>query len=148
MEELKKIYHFPVSNIVLGQAGVYCGLEDVWLELASGYFTLDLIPNQLVRNGTTSTTCPQIQLVLSGSNSQTNSGISVKVKLEGLKLAGDKGKGVPKLHFETISVTLVLRASITINFNVVTQKWESSAKMFQLEILSFKGPYGISKRYR
>jgi hypothetical protein len=40
LEVLKKEYYFPVSPIVLGQGGVYCALDDVWVEVASGFFIL------------------------------------------------------------------------------------------------------------
>jgi hypothetical protein len=73
------------------------------------------------------------------------SGFSVKIKLEGLKLAGDSGKGIPKLQFDSLSVTLVLQANIRLTFDSVTQKWDCPPKHFQFQILSFKGPYGISK---
>ncbi len=37
IECLKKEYFFPTSGLVLGQGGVYCGLDDLWLEQAAGY---------------------------------------------------------------------------------------------------------------
>lgn len=140
---LSQEYYFPTSHIVLGQGGIYCALEDVWVEVASGYFVCELIPNR---------DSPAIQVVLSGTRAGGGgssggpadgaemtmedeaaemvsspfsakgpapvptgapapgpNGISVKIKLEGLKLAGDSGTGVPKLGFDSISVTLVLQ---------------------------------------
>jgi hypothetical protein len=131
-----------VSPIVLGQGGVYCALDDLWVEVASGYFNLDIIPSNRE--------APTIRCVLSGASkhkADANSGMSVKIKLEGLKLAGDSGKGIPKLAFESISVTLVLQANIKLVYNTVTQKWDSPPKHFQIQILSFKGPYGMTKGY-
>ena len=130
-------YFFPIAPIVLGQGGVYCALDDVWLEQAAGYFMLDLVSSNRES--------PTIKLLLSGSKQNLDSGLSAKVKLEGLKLAGDNGKGVPKLQFDSVSVTLVIKATIHLSFNLLSEKWE--AKRFQIQIMSFKGPYGISKGY-
>lgn len=135
LESVKKRYYFPRSDIVIGQAGVYAGLDNVWLEHASSHFVLDVI---------SSVDKPQIKVTLTAGNS-SEKGMSVRLKLEGFKLAGDRGKGIPKLNLSTVTVTLVLTVSMIVDFNPKTCKWNATSKNFIIKLLSFKGPYGISK---
>ena len=61
-------------------------MDDLWLEHASGSFVLNLVPNK---------DSPQFNLRLSGAKAATDSGSSgmiVRLKIEGLKLAGEPGK--------------------------------------------------------
>ena len=90
---------------------------------------------------------PIIQIMLSGnkadssSNHSSNSisevekddGMSIRLKVEGFKLAGDKGKRVPKLKLQSVSVTMVLRVSITLEFDEKINK----VKIYKYHILSF-----------
>ena len=59
LETKKKTIFFPNSRIKVGQADVYLGLDDLWLESASGQFVLDLIPHPET---------PQIHLLLTGNS--------------------------------------------------------------------------------
>lgn len=72
-------------------------------------------------------------------------GISIRIKLDNFKLAGDRGKGVPKISLESTKVTVCVKVHMTIKFNVKANKWTTSPKDFRIELLSFKGPYGINK---
>ena len=84
---------------------------------------------------------PIIRIILSGTkadstssnNSSSNNninindidkddGMSVRLKVQGFKLAGDKGKRVPKLKLESVSVTMVLRVSIILEFDSQNKK--------------------------
>ena len=75
LEKKKKILFFPLSRIRLGQAGVYLGLDDVWLESASGHFLLDLIPHSET---------PRIHLLLSGTVFDPDAGISIRLLFQRL----------------------------------------------------------------
>ena len=124
------------------QGGIFAGLDDLWLELASGCFSLEMIPCCHKHENK-----PIIQIMLSGnkadssSNHSSNSisevekddGMSIRLKVEGFKLAGDKGKRVPKLKLQSVSVTMVLRVSITLEFDEKINK----VKIYKYHILSF-----------
>jgi hypothetical protein len=69
----------------------------------------------------------------------------VRLRLQGLKLAGDKGRSVPKLHFDSIDVLLVLRASLLVTFNMESLLWEAQPASFRIQVVRFKGPYGLSR---
>lgn len=137
LESVKKRFYFPNSSIVVGQGGVYAGLDDVWLEHASGHFEIELVPCK---------DKPQIKVVLtSGNISEGEKGVSIRLKAEGFKLAGDKGKGIPKLSMSSIKLTLVLVANILIDYDHKLSKWVTNSKNFSIKLVSFKGPYGTSK---
>lgn len=70
-------------------------------------------------------------------------GVIVKVKVMKLKIVGDKGKGVPKISFDSISLTLALRVNVVLLYDPISTKWE--ANVFKIEILSLKGPYGLNR---
>lgn len=127
---------------VLGQGGKYAAFDDFWLEQASGHFILNLIPHK---------DTPHINLRLGGANIRSRkksdtSGMVLTAKFEGFKLAGDSGTGVPKLKLDSVLVTIGLHVSIALDFNIAQRKWFTTPKNFRLEILSFKGPYGLNKR--
>jgi len=46
LETAKKQLYFPTSALVLGQQGVYAGLDDLWLERASGQLIINCIPHK------------------------------------------------------------------------------------------------------
>ena len=127
--------------------GVYAGLDDFWLEHLSGHFEFTCTPSRQQ---------PTITLILTGnkhatsgednlSNGTDRNGISLRVKADAFKLAGDKGKNVPKFTFDSIKVTVCVRILITIIFDTKTSKWTTNSKGFKIELLSFRGPYGINK---
>ena len=120
-----------ISAIVLGQQGVYAGLDDLWLERASGQLIVNCIPHQ-------GKDPPRIQLLLSNSHdvsasnntSQTGSagtgnkgggggegkagdgdagGLTVRIKAEGFRLAGESlmTRDLPHTHlspFNTLNM--------------------------------------------
>lgn len=143
---------------------VYAGLDDLWLERASGQLVVDLVPHK---------DSPRIDITLSNSSSATDSGsgsgantgtgagaaagsgtggagadgggLTVRLKAEGFRLVGDKGLRVPPIRLASVSVTAVVRVGISLVFNARTKKWSSSAKQFRVELLSFKGPVGLGR---
>lgn len=135
----RKIY-FPDSAITLGTGGVYFGLNDFWLQLLSGHYTVTLTPKKDAPS--------EISILLSGTNPKDpNSGVTVQFRAEGFKLAGDRGKNVPKLAFDNLKLAVSLTLNMVLSFDPNTKKWLLPAKGFNLRILSFKGPYGINRRY-
>lgn len=67
----------------------------------------------------------------------------MRLKVEGFKLAGDKGKSIPKLKFENLKVSLGLSCRVTFVYDDIKAQW--TCKTFNLKLLSFKGPYGITR---
>ena len=62
-------------------------------------------------------------------------------------LCTSQGKKVPKLSFDNLRLAVALTLQVTLTFDHVTKKWLLPSKNFNLRILSFKGPYGINRRY-
>ena len=133
-ETFKRQLYFPTSTVALGENGVYFALDDFFLEHASGQFILDLVPGR--RN-------PQVILLLTGTAVGDESGVSIRLKIGKFKLKGDKGKGVPSLSFDTIKVTTVLRVTAMLSFDMERKKWVCGSENFSIDMLYFRGPFGI-----
>jgi hypothetical protein len=88
------------------------GLEDFWLEHASGSFSLDVTPDRKT---------PSIELVLSGTAANPDGGIVVRCKAQGFRLAGDKGMKVPKLKFDNLKVSLSLGCKLCFSYDARKQ---------------------------
>jgi len=135
LEKKKREYFFPLHHLVVGDSGIYAGLDDIILDHMSGNFNLKINPSK---------DSPSISILITGKDS-LESGISINLKADGFQLKGDKGKGIPRLRLESIGLNIVLRIDITIKFNVKKNSWETSPEEFNVQILSFKGPLGTSK---
>ena len=135
LEKKKREYFFPLHHLVIGDSGIYAGLDDIILDHMSGNFNLKINPSK---------DNPSISILITGKDS-LESGISINLKADGFQLKGDKGKGIPRLRLESIGLNIVLRIDITIKFNVKKNSWETSPEQFNVQILSFKGPLGTSK---
>lgn len=151
LEDLKKQYHFYKSALVYGEGGMYMGLDDVWLEIGAGCFLVDLVPVNRkmpeliilmsgVQQYSEYTMAPQDEVPPSGEDT----GVTLKIRLEGVKLAGEN-LSIPKLNFDVVDIVMSVRASLSLRFDLETSKWHTSPQAFNLEVLSFKGPYGLSK---
>mmetsp|Transcript_16819 Transcript_16819/g.25283 ORF Transcript_16819/g.25283 Transcript_16819/m.25283 type:complete len:1239 (+) Transcript_16819:216-3932(+) len=135
-DSTKRNLYFPNSALAVGSAGVYFALDDFWLEQASGQFILDLVPSK---------ESPQIILLLTGTSDKLESGVSFRLKIGGFKLRGDSGKGVPRLALDSLKVTMTLRVTMMLTYSVSRKCWMSSAQDFRVEMLYFKGPFGLSR---
>lgn len=69
----------------------------------------------------------------------------MRLKIGGFKLRGDSGKGVPPISLESVKVTVTIRVTVMLTFSVSQQKWTSSAQNFKVEMIKFKGPFGLSR---
>ena len=148
----RKVY-LPDRAITLGSQGVYFGLNDFWLQLLSGHYSIKLLPKKDSHS--------EIDIILSGTQhhqhttsstttsttSSNNNGVTIEFRIENFKLVGDKGKKIPKLQFENLKLAVSLQLHMTLSFDINTKKWLLPSKGFHLKILSFKGPYGINRRY-
>lgn len=47
---------------------------------------------------------------------------------------------------DNLKVTVCLRVNIVLTFDSEKSKWVTNSKSFQIELVSFKGPYGMTKR--
>jgi hypothetical protein len=56
-----------------------------------------------------------------------------------------KGKNVPKLKFDNLMITIAFNFSASLQYSLEKSKWFIDPKQFQLNILSFKGPYGLNR---
>jgi len=135
----KRSLYFPNSTYTFGSSGVYFGLDAFWLQFASGHFILNLTPDSVLH------TSPHMSLLLAGTSKNPSSGVTIKCKLEGFKLHGDRGSKVPKLAFENLKLHVGLTLSMKITYDMEKQSWSLPANRFNLKIISFKGPYGLNR---
>lgn len=136
LDDMKKRLYFPKSRIVAGGNGVFVAMDDFFLERVSGQYILDLVPNP---------ESPQILLSLCGTDSDSNSGVSCRLLIDNFKMRGDKGMKIPRLSFRQLKITAVVKVQISLNFNLRKNVWEAPSKLFKIEMLSFKGPFGTRK---
>ena len=135
----KRSLYFPNSTYTFGSSGVYFGLDAFWLQFASGHFILNLTPDSVLHAS------PHMSLLLAGTSKNPSSGVTVKCKLEGFKLHGDRGSKVPKLAFENLKLQVGLTLAMKITYDMEKQSWSLPANRFNLKIISFKGPYGLNR---
>lgn len=57
------------------------------------------------------------------------------------------GKGVPKLNFSTIKITVGFIADIVLKYDHNTRSWTCAPKDFTLKLISFKGKHFYVIRY-
>ena len=69
----------------------------------------------------------------------------MRLKIGGFKLKGDRGKGVPRIFLDSVKVTVTLRVTIMLTYHVKSKQWVSSAQNFKVEMIKFKGPFGLSR---
>jgi hypothetical protein len=136
LDVAKRCFYFPYTDITLGTGGVYLALDDFWLEYCSGGYHVEITPDRAF---------PNIGLRLRGVKGAEASGVQARLQIEGFRLAADKGKGVPKLNFSQIKVTIGFTAEILLKFNHKLNKWEINSKDFKINVVSFKGPYGMNR---
>ena len=134
LEKSKRSIYFPDSAIVLGEGGIYVAMDDVWLQHVSGKFDLNLIshPDE-----------PQLMFSLSGVGKEA--GVSLCIKLESFKLRCDAGTGVPDISLDEVTLSVVVAMKVTMVFNYQQCCWGLLPGNFKLELISFKGPYGLNK---
>jgi hypothetical protein len=136
LDAAKRELYFPYVEMTAGTNGVYLAIDDFWLEYASGSFFLEMCPNRKH---------PEINIKFFGTRKSEVDGVMARLKVEGFKLAGDKGKSIPKLKFDTLMVTIAFNFSCCLQYSVEKSKWFIDPKLFQVNILSFKGPYGLNR---
>jgi hypothetical protein len=131
---------------------VYFAMEDFWIEHIKGYFELLLSPKGNPSADIAAERNPTVKINLTGSEPKAGEedglggGVSVRLKVDFFKLNGDKGSGVPKLSLDSLRVTLTVRLSIVLDFDPVTKRWScNSTSGLKLKLLTFKGPYGLSR---
>jgi hypothetical protein len=60
-------------------------------------------------------------------------------------LRGDSGKGVPRLSLDTVKVTVTIRVTLMLTYSMTDKKWTAPPNNFRVEMLAFKGPFGLSR---
>jgi hypothetical protein len=136
LDATKRELYFPFTELTVGTGGVYLAITDFWVEYTSGSFFLELCPNKR---------SPEINIRLGGTKKSEVDGVMARLKVEGFRLAGDKGKNIPKLKFDSLMVTIAFNFSACLQYDVDKSKWFIDPKLFQVNILSFKGPYGLNR---
>ena len=131
----KRRLYFPNSNLSSGSADAYFAIDDFWLEDIAGVFVVDMIG---------SLRSPEVHVSLMGTDEGVNSGVNIKLKLEGFKL---RAKGAPSISVEEAVITACVRVSMLLSFNTATNKWQLKPADFKLELLAFSGPYGLSRTF-
>lgn len=131
----KKRLYFPNSNVSAGSADAFFAIDDFWVENVSGIFVVDMIGSLVA---------PQVMVTLTGVDDGPNSGINIKLKLEGFKL---RAKGAPNISVQEAVLTACVKVSIMLTFVASTNKWQLLPADFSLDLLAFSGPYGLSRAF-
>ena len=134
MDSEKRALYFPSSRISLGSNGLYIGLDDLWLETLSGSFSLSLVPG---------VSTSHIIFNLSGNSNSASGhqGLEAKLRLDGLKIKSDKS--LLNLSLDTVQLELGVKLTLEIIYDV--KKRSFSFKLFEVEILHFKGSFGLTR---
>lgn len=133
---------FPHSTFSAGSAGVYCAIDDFWLEKISGKFDVQLLPPEGDQK------FPQLIVLLSGAAGSLETdlnGVSALLQIWNFKLKGDANKGVPPLSFSSLQLAITFSLTLLLTYNADTKRWTAPAEHFKISILRFKGPFGISR---
>lgn len=131
----KKRMYFPNSNLSSGSADAFFAIDDFWVEDVSGVFVVDMIG---------SLSSPQVIVNLTGTADGPNSGVNVKLKLEGFKL---RAKGAPSISVQETVLTACVKMSMMLTFVAASNKWQLLPADFRLDLLAFSGPYGLSRAF-
>lgn len=125
---------FPQSVHRMGSGGVYCALDDFWLETVTGKFDLELLPAM-------GSDVSQLVFVMNGQESSP--GVAAKFHMTNFKLKGDHLL-VPSLIFDDMDVDVVFTVTVVLSFNIVEKKWHIDEDDFKLDVLEFDGPFGLT----
>lgn len=69
----------------------------------------------------------------------------MRLKIGGFKLRGDSGKGVPAISLDSVKVTVTIRITMMLTYSMKNKVWTSAPHHFRVEMLQFKGPFGLSR---
>lgn len=126
--------YFPNSVHRLAAGGVYCALDDFWLENVTGKFTLELLPAMGSEVG-------QLVFLLTGKDEAP--GVSAIFHMSNFKLRGDSLL-VPSLNYEDMDVEVVFTVTVVLSFNKASKKWDIEEDDFKVDVMTFEGPFGLT----
>ena len=133
-DALKLKMYFPGGPPVsFGSGGVYFAMDYIWLENVAGKFHLKL---------SSCTFGAQLLFALQGAGDEE--GMVVDVTIGGFKLKSEN-KGIPSLTLDSVNIRVSLKVELLLSFFAGKQQWESTPEQFVVQLLSFKGPFGISR---
>jgi hypothetical protein len=135
LNSTKKRLYFPNSNLSSGSADAFFAIDDFWVEDISGVFIIDMVGSLV---------SPEVLVSLLGTSEGSGSGVSLKLKLEGFKL---RAKGAPSINVEEAVLTACVKVSMLLTFVAATNKWQLLPADFRLDLLTFSGPYGLSRAF-
>ena len=142
LDQIKCKLYFPLQIFSMGSGGVYVAFDDMWLEQLSGRFNIQLLP-------CASEHTAQAVVILSGMTTDqggiATDGVTARLLIDNFKLKGDSGKGVPPLSFEHLMLAVTFNATLVVTYHVDTKTWTSPSDQFQVNIVTFKGPFGLNR---
>lgn len=139
ISQYKQNIMFPHTNVAFcdDSAGIYVCYEDIFCEYINGLITLDILPNSYG---------PTINIIISSPSDDTSNppGLSLNLIIYGLKLKGEKGKGIPSIKLEIAKFIVKLSINISVRFDIKLNKWQMNH--FDIKIVTFIGPLGFGRR--
>lgn len=140
-DKTKCSLYFPNSINTLGKSGLYIAFDDLWLENISGNFELEVQPASALENEKS-----EIVFVLKGhEDSLPNSnGVTAQLHVGFFKLNSDS-RAVPAIAFDDLKIEVSVEVRIVLAFNMSTKQWEINSDGFIINMLEFKGPFGLNK---
>jgi hypothetical protein len=155
VKEHKKLscrLYFPHSVHRMSSGGIYCALDDFWLECITGNFNLELLPAMgsdvgqvvfVLSGQASSSSSGGVSECGSGSGSSASEGVAAKFHMTNFKLKGDHLL-VPSLSFDDMDVEVVFTVTVVLSFSKVTKKWHIDEDDFKVDVLEFDGPFGLT----
>jgi hypothetical protein len=133
-DALKLQLFFPSDPpVTFGIGGVYFAMDYVWLESLAGKFRLKL-----------SSTSFGSQIVFQLQGAGDSAGVGADITIDGFKLKSEN-KAIPSLALDTLNIRVSFRVELLLSFFVAKQRWTATPDQFVVQLLSFKGPFGISR---
>lgn len=134
MDKDKRALYFPTSRATFGANGLYVGFDDIWLETLSGSFSLTLEPGAKTS---------KIIFNISGNSSTAlgHQGLEAKFRVDGLKIKSNKS--MLNISLDNVQVGVGVKVSLEIHYDVKQHVF--SFHHFQVNILHFKGSFGLSR---
>ena len=133
-DALKLKLFFPSRPpISFGSGGVFISMDYVWLEHLTGKFHLKL-----------SSTSYGSMIMFKLLGNEKDTGIVADITISGFKLKSEN-KGIPSVNLDNVNIRVSLRIEVLMSFFTNKGKWTCTPDHFVVELLSFKGPFGISR---
>ena len=146
--KIKKKQLFPNSQLAFANfdAGVYVAFEDYWVEYIKGGVSLEVTRAPSPSSPAAAVVNVSVQSKSKSPIEAEGDVLTLRVKYFGLKLKGEADSGVPTIKLKSAKITMSLRLIAGAIFDVQQNKWTTSGKQFGLQLVAFRGPFGLGRQ--